>query len=238
MGLRKVGNATLVDAAADAYQRGLNAGAPDSVTSSYRTKEAQQKLYNGWVNRLPGYNFALPPEKSDHCKGIAIDLKGSAAKQWWRAHPEFGFRFTDPSENWHIAYRQAYDRYYGQPIGGTTPPVDFEGGEMTIYYEALSDGSNGVVKKGTWYSQTGNGPVVGLSNLEVEGGLRPRAAEKRIVMFQWAGEDIEILMARYGEAEIAPLPEWPPMTGIKQRLNLGRLTGRVRYLGATDWEKW
>jgi hypothetical protein len=70
------------------------------------------RLYQGWIKRLPGYNFALHPAKSDHCKGLAIDLRGAEAKGWFRAHgASYGWIFTDKSEDWHIAYRSGYDQH-------------------------------------------------------------------------------------------------------------------------------
>ena len=114
MTLVAAGSAVLSAPAAAAYLRALAAGAPDSVTSSYRDPGEQMRLYNGWVARLPGYNFALHPSKSDHCKGLAIDLAGVKAKAWFRVHGRpFGWLFTDGSEDWHIAYREQYDQHAG-----------------------------------------------------------------------------------------------------------------------------
>lgn len=125
MQLVRAGGALLrADAAAD-FQRALNAGAPNSVTSSYRDPAAQMKLYNGWIHRLPGYNFALHPDKSDHCKGIAVDLAGAAAKAWFRQWGAiYGWIFTDKSEDWHIAWRPNNPKY--NPAAGvvvTPAPV-------------------------------------------------------------------------------------------------------------------
>lgn len=116
------GNARLrSDAAAD-YQRALNDGAPDLVTSSYRDWSRQMELYKGWLAKKPGYNFALHPDKSDHCKGIAIDVYG-VAKAWWRANgAKYGFHFTDKTEDWHIAYRPTWAGYV--PGTNNTPPVE------------------------------------------------------------------------------------------------------------------
>jgi hypothetical protein len=116
MELIRVGEAMLETQAAEAYERALVAGAPDSVTSSFRDAVEQMRLFEGWIHQRPGFNFALHPDKSDHCKGRAIDLAGSEAKAWFRQQGvEFGWVFTDSSEDWHIAYRAARDLRIGDP---------------------------------------------------------------------------------------------------------------------------
>lgn len=132
--LVSVGQAVLAPAAAAAYRRALQAGAPDSVTSSYRDPVRQMELYQGWVNRLVGYNFALHPDRSDHCKGVAIDLRGAAAKAWFRAWGrDYGWVFTDASEDWHIAYRMQYDRHLADvaPPNPITPTPPKEEDDMS-----------------------------------------------------------------------------------------------------------
>ncbi len=108
--LVKVGNATLERAAALAYQRGLNAGGGSGVTSSYRDPAQQASLRAAYVaGNYPAY--VAPVEKSDHVKGLAIDLP-PADRSWWHSNgKEFGWLFTDPTESWHMAYRIAYDKH-------------------------------------------------------------------------------------------------------------------------------
>lgn len=132
MQLVTAGSATLDAPAAAAYARALAAGAPNSVTSSYRDPAAQLALYQAWVRRLPGYNFALHPSKSDHCKGLAIDLAGVKAKTWFRVHGrEYGWLFTDGTEDWHIAYRPAYDRHTAdRPAAPAAPALIPQEDEM------------------------------------------------------------------------------------------------------------
>lgn len=107
MHLVTVGNATLDQPAAVAYAQALMAGAPRGVTSSYRSPSEQNMLRQGWLDHLPGYNFALPPSQSVHCLGLAIDFPLDA-ELWFRDHPQYGFVFISApgqSEHWHAEFR-------------------------------------------------------------------------------------------------------------------------------------
>jgi hypothetical protein len=151
--LVRVGAATLAAAAAAAYGRALTAGAPDSVTSSYRDPADQMDLYNGWIRRLPGYNFALHPSKSEHCKGLAIDLRGVKAKTWFRVYGRaYGWLFTDASEDWHIAYRPQYDQHINdRPAARPAPPPDTQEEPVLIVGNTTKPGTVALVlNDGTW----------------------------------------------------------------------------------------
>lgn len=129
MALVRAGGALLEAAASADFQRALDAGAPNDVTSSYRDPAAQMKLYLAWVNRLPGYNFALHPSKSDHCKGIAVDIFGVRAKSWFRLYgAQYGWVFTDGREDWHIAWRPNNPKYIpaaARPVAPSIPVGDW-----------------------------------------------------------------------------------------------------------------
>lgn len=94
---------SLAPAPAASYARMRALGCPAGITSSWRSPARQAYLYDGWVRRLPGFAFALPPGSSQHERGYALDLKWDAAA-WVRAHPEHGWRFTNRSEWWHVDY--------------------------------------------------------------------------------------------------------------------------------------
>lgn len=100
--------------AAAAFARAVGDGAPPQVTSSWRDPAHQAFLRTQWLNRVPGYNFALPPDQSMHCKGLAIDVPGTAtdtrtAKGWWTKHgKEYGF-YPVANEDWHFEYRSHLD---------------------------------------------------------------------------------------------------------------------------------
>ncbi|MFH1810227.1 MAG: peptidoglycan-binding protein [Pseudomonadota bacterium] len=85
-----------------------------ALISGFRTMSEQQYLYNGWVNRLPGFNPAAPPGYSNHQSGIALDLntqgvsrsQGTGAVYNWLARNGHRFGFSRiPSEHWHWEYR-------------------------------------------------------------------------------------------------------------------------------------
>lgn len=83
------------------------------ITSAWRSRAEQQRLYDGWKRRLPGFNPANPPGVSKHEHsgpgGIpaadACDLSypgGRKAIDWAHAHAsEFGLCFPIRRENWH-----------------------------------------------------------------------------------------------------------------------------------------
>ena len=83
-----------------------------------RTIEQQRYLYQGWINRRPGFNMAAPPGSSNHeAPYTAFDLVN------WRQNipviereaRALGLR-RDPSEGWHWNYMGAP---YGPGSGGT-----------------------------------------------------------------------------------------------------------------------
>jgi len=102
---------------ARAYLRMQEAARKDGVNldliSGFRTMSEQRYLYNGWVNRLPGFNPAAPPGYSNHQSGIALDLNtdgpsrevGSGAVYNWLAHHAGRYGFSRiPAEHWHWEY--------------------------------------------------------------------------------------------------------------------------------------
>ena len=91
-----------------AYQRAW--GSPLTVNSGGRTREEQAYLYEGWINRRPGFNLAAPPGGSLHESGIAVDIGGpitsSSTKQhaWLRANAaQYGWYWVGSNfgEPWH-----------------------------------------------------------------------------------------------------------------------------------------
>lgn len=107
------GHQLRADAAA-AFARAVAAGAPPQVTSSWRDPVRQAFLREQWLKRVPGFNFALPPEQSKHCQGLAIDVPGTVtnartAKGWWTKNgTRFGF-YGVANEDWHFEYRPTQD---------------------------------------------------------------------------------------------------------------------------------
>jgi hypothetical protein len=92
------------------------AGCPVAITETFRSRELQAKRR---ADYLAGRGaFALPPGQSRHERGEAVDWKRPAAT-WVRAHPEYGWRFTNPDEWWHTDYVLALDR----TLHTLTPPA-------------------------------------------------------------------------------------------------------------------
>lgn len=97
-----------------AYNRARAAGAPAGITSSHRDPVYQAYLRAQWLAGVPGFNFALPPDQSTHCMGLAIDVPGkpnalNTPKGWFTKHgKKFGF-YPVANEDWHFEYRATQD---------------------------------------------------------------------------------------------------------------------------------
>ncbi|MCB9641621.1 MAG: peptidoglycan-binding protein [Myxococcales bacterium] len=109
---------------AKAYLRMKQAAARDGVhlqiNSGFRTMEQQRYLYNGWINRKPGFNPAAKPGYSNHQSGVALDLntqgvsrsQGTGKVYNWlakNAH-KYGFKRI-PIEHWHWEYQPGLAKY-------------------------------------------------------------------------------------------------------------------------------
>ena len=105
------GGYTLDEAAAQSFERMSAAyGHPIPLTSSTRSTALQWRLYYGWKNNLPGYNFALKPSQSEHVTGTAIDVLNEAW-DWFAAYAAFyGWIRNDPNEEWHYVWRATLDQ--------------------------------------------------------------------------------------------------------------------------------
>lgn len=75
------------------------------IGSGYRSYEEQERLYNDWINGVPGQARAAPPGRSNHNHGMAADLEyASPEVQRWVASvaPSLGLHFPVSGENWHV----------------------------------------------------------------------------------------------------------------------------------------
>lgn len=98
------------------------------VSSGTRTRAEQERLYDGWVRRLPGFNLAAMPGQSNHEESgpvgpRALDVRdsgsdpgvtriGTKRSLWLRDNcGRFGFKHTgygfNPQESWHIEFQGA-----------------------------------------------------------------------------------------------------------------------------------
>lgn len=146
--------------AAASYARARAAGCPAGITSAYRSPERQAAMRSAYLVALAAYRagrgkkptFVAAVADSEHVTGQALDLPDEP-EAWFRAHPEFGFVFTDPSERWHAAYRPARDRHQA---AATTPPTIAQEDDMAqlimrtgspdIYLNAIALGVHQHVK--------------------------------------------------------------------------------------------
>lgn len=101
--------------AAASYKRMRKAGLPSGVTRGYASAKEQQRLYDGWIARKPGFNFALPPSKSKHVQGIALDLPGNAydprtPRGWMRKYGKSHGWHPVVGEDWHFEYDRNRDQ--------------------------------------------------------------------------------------------------------------------------------
>lgn len=84
------------------------------LVSGFRTMAEQRHLYDGWVNRRPGFNLAARPGYSEHQNGTALDLntsgpsdsRGSGKVYNWleKNGRKFGFERI-PAEHWHWEFK-------------------------------------------------------------------------------------------------------------------------------------
>lgn len=123
----EVSVATAFDAMAAEFRRVF--GLDLIVSSGTRTRAEQAYLWDGWINRRPGFNLAAKPGFSNHEESgpigpIALDLRdsgsdagvtviGSARSNWLAANaPRWGFtnagHFFSPREGWHYEKRGSY----------------------------------------------------------------------------------------------------------------------------------
>ncbi len=100
-------------AAADAFARARKAAAAEGVTlnlrSAWRSADFQQILFDRAVrtygSKTEAAKLVLPPQKSAHVKGYAVDVEPRAAGAWLEAHgARFGLCRTYANEWWHVEY--------------------------------------------------------------------------------------------------------------------------------------
>lgn len=109
------GHRLRLDAAAS-WARMLAAGCPTGpVTSAYRSLEEQRVQYALYLSGQGA--SALPPGRSQHGEGLAVDIP-QPARAWVHAHgAAYGWTFTVPGEDWHAEYNPSTDQH-------TTTPED------------------------------------------------------------------------------------------------------------------
>jgi len=78
-----------------------------TLTSGWRSAAEQQALVDKAITRYgseaKAHSWVLPPETSEHVKGLAIDVGPTAGASWLGAHARaFGLCRTYANEMWHF----------------------------------------------------------------------------------------------------------------------------------------
>jgi len=208
------------------------------VIEAGRTRNRQNYLYQGYINHLPGFNLAAPPGHSVHEFGNAWDFGGKCATHGTAEHnwlvatgPRFGIIWTGKNfsvvEAWHFEQNGLIVAGHGTPIIEKKADPD-----MPDYYHANGGSDDGLIVNGWVYKQVGDGPLLGISNLEYEHVV---VTQQRPVCDTLSGNDIRIIAMLYGFAEYLPIPKG--FTDIHDGTKLtgrGPLTGRIIRDVTTD----
>lgn len=113
-------DSTAVEAFNDWYAYiSLTDGKAPVVTEIYRTPEEQDRLYRGWVNRLPGFNpaYSSKDKRANHIKGLSVDWGYQGRPTARRTAAMFNFKFNIANEEWHCEYQGGYVRPHIDKIG-------------------------------------------------------------------------------------------------------------------------
>lgn len=91
---------------AEAQRRAAADGVALTLTSGLRTPAEQQRLVDEAVERYgvpEAYRWVLPPDRSAHVQGLAIDVGPTAGAYWLQEHgPDLGLCPTYANEVWHF----------------------------------------------------------------------------------------------------------------------------------------
>ena len=104
----------LVDAFRRAQASAADAGHDLTITSGFRTAEAQAVLLEAEIAEQGSLEEALwwvfPPEQSMHVQGLAIDVGDGPAADWLADHgARFGLCQTLSWEWWHFEWRERWE---------------------------------------------------------------------------------------------------------------------------------
>jgi hypothetical protein len=104
-------------------------GRPVDINRAYADWDTQWVLYQKYLaymqGRGPWAARALHPNKSWHCKGMAVDTDdgpeygGPLTRATWR---EYGWLFEVADEPWHGQYYTSLDKHYGETAGSGSNP--------------------------------------------------------------------------------------------------------------------
>ncbi|VTR75860.1 hypothetical protein [Cellulomonas hominis] len=177
---------SLAAAPAASFLRAVDAGCPVAIASSFRDRVEQQRLRALYLaGKFDAY--VAPVEKSEHVVGNALDLKDPAI-EWMRAHPEYGWTYTDPTERWHAAYRLVLDHSAAAP----RPPAPIEEDDMIAIARLKDQYRDGRVWVGNGIQRTHVTNPAALADLQSQirnGFFRAKTAEVQVVdSLEWLGK--------------------------------------------------
>ena len=97
----------LLNAIRDAARSAQTQGITITITSGWRSKGFQQRLFDDAVRRYGSVEiaqqFVASPEASRHVVGEAVDIAGNGASDWLiRNGAQFGLCQIYANENWHF----------------------------------------------------------------------------------------------------------------------------------------
>jgi LAS superfamily LD-carboxypeptidase LdcB len=92
-----------------------------TLTSGFRSRAEQQQLYEQAIDKYGSPDAArvwvLPPQESQHVRGVAVDVAPREAARWLDEHgARFGLCRTMDWEWWHFEYDAGWQR------AGSCPP--------------------------------------------------------------------------------------------------------------------
>ncbi|SJM61478.1 LysM peptidoglycan-binding domain-containing protein [Gulosibacter sp. 10] len=98
------------------------------VLEAHRSLAEQRRLYDGWVNRRPGFNLAAVPGTSNHGWGLAVDfgsplnLTSSAEHKWMLENaPKYGWWWAGGQSWWSVKEPWHFE-FDGRNTRGKIPP--------------------------------------------------------------------------------------------------------------------
>ncbi len=158
-------------------------GIPIDVFEAGRTWARQNYLYQGWINKLPGFNLALPAGMSIHEKYEAVDyggpwgIPGTREHNWLVARgPAFGWIWTGARfthlEGWHFEQNGLVVAFTA--AASITPITSTEkGSTVTLYYSTVptpvpADYAVRALVAATIYALAGESPGTPANWLETQ----------------------------------------------------------------------
>lgn len=167
------------------------------ITEAGRTGERQAYLHDGWVRRLPGFNYAAPRGESPHEAGNAIDTNERlvavlAEHGWWRP---LSF------EPWHFVYRASHDQHRNDPAPtgtpATKPPTPQEDTDMGM--QTIRDKERGSI---SFADEFGSDPADAYRTVDIGAG-EYLAAEQKVF-----GKPMEVTAREWDIANAIARRRW------------------------------